>query len=314
LTAGAAFPGINPWYGANHMLSPVGRSVYNALQISLKHRATNLLPFLPGANFQLSYSLSRFNSMVGDQDFITNTNDNRNPSNFFGPTSFDRTHQFSFGTTFTFPQALQLSFVGHFASPLPTTLRLENQERPGEIFLTDVNGDGNFGAGQFGDILPGTNIGSFMRGVKPEDLASVISQYNSTQAGTLTPAGQALVSAGLFTPEQLTAIGAVKDTVAAPIAGFVGNDWFRSLDAKITFPIKIRERFVVAPNVSFFNILNFANFGGAPGNTLAGELNGTPGSVGSTLYSEQGNRVGLGSGVFQGGAPRQIEYGLRISF
>src|ERR1019366_10752645 len=36
---GAAFPGINPYLGENQMLSPIGRSVYNALQVRLRHDA-----------------------------------------------------------------------------------------------------------------------------------------------------------------------------------------------------------------------------------------------------------------------------------
>jgi hypothetical protein len=128
----------------------------------------------------------------------------------------------------------------------------------------------------------------------------------------LTPAGQALVSAGLFTQAQLVALGAVKDTLPAPVVGAVGNDWGRGLDAKISFPFKIKEHITIDPSFAFFNLLNFANFGGAGG--LSGILNGAPGSAGYTLYNQQGNRVGLGSGVFQSGAPRQIEFGLRVSF
>jgi len=312
LTDGAAFGGINPWYGTNTMLFPVGRSVYDGLLVTVKQGKQNLLPFLPQAHLHFSYALSRFKSMAGDQDFINTAFDQANPTRFFGPASFDRTHQISFGTTFGFPkmgafQGVQLSLAGRFASPLPTTLVLEDQSRAGEIFHTDWTGDGTTG-----DILPGQNIGSFMRGANPSNLASVISQYNSSQAGTLTPAGQALVSAGLFTQAQLVALGTVKDIVPAPVPGAVGNDWARGLDTKVSFPFRVREHITIDPSFAFFNLLNFANFGGAGG--LSGILNGAPGSAGYTLYNQQGNRVGLGSGVFQSGAPRQIEFGLRVSF
>src|SRR6185312_13527481 len=39
--AGAAFPGINPNVGANQMLFPIGRSVYNGLQASLRQDVRN---------------------------------------------------------------------------------------------------------------------------------------------------------------------------------------------------------------------------------------------------------------------------------
>ena len=307
--SGTAFAGINPWYVQNTMLFPIGRSVYNALQLSLKQRTTNLVPFLPGATFQFAYSLSRFNSMAGDQDFINTATDIANPTRFFGPTSFDRTHQFSFGTVFTLKHGPEISFVGHFNSPLPSTLLLEDQARPGEIFHTDVTGDGTTS-----DVLPGQNIGSFMRGVSPSGLNNVLNAYNSSQAGKLTPAGQALVSAGLFTQQQLVSLGATQEAVALAPAGQVGNDWLRVFNAKLSYPIKIRERFTINPSVGVFNLFNFAMFSISPSNGLTGILNGSAGSINGTRYADQGNRAGLGSGVFQLAAPRQIEFGLRIAF
>jgi len=308
-TGAAAFPGINPWYGANTMLFPNGRSVYNGLLVSLKQRRTNLLKFVPGATLQVSYALSRFSSMAGDQDFINNATDFANPNRFFGPASFDRTHQFSFGTVFTLPKGLQVSFIGHFDSPLPTTLFMEDLARPGEIFHTDVTGDGTTG-----DILPGQNIGSFMRGVSPSGLNGVITAYNGSQAGKITPAGQALITAGLFTQQQLISLGAVTDTVSLAPKGEVGNDWLRIFDAKFAYPIKIRERLTIESSIGLYNMFNFANFGISPGNRLSGILSGSAGSVNGTTYNDQGNRAGLGSGVFQSGAPRQIEFGLRFVF
>ena len=306
---GAAFGGINGWYGQNTMLFPIGRSVYNGLLISFKQRTSGLGRFVPGASLQFSYALSRFKSMAGDQDFINTSTDIANPSRYFGPDSFDRTHQFSFGTVFTFPKALQISLIGHLNSPLPTTLVLEDQFRSGEIFHTDVTGDGTTG-----DVLPGTNIGSFMRGVTPGNLNSVINAYDTTQAGTLTPAASALVNAGLFTQTQLVSLGAVKDNVLTAPTGIVGNGWLRQIDAKIAWPIKIRERVTISPNVAFFNLLNLANFGISPSGTLSGILSGAKGSANGTTYADQGNRAGLGSGVFQLGAPRQIEFGLSLTF
>jgi len=186
---------------------------------------------------------------------------------------------------------------------------LEDQFRPGEIFHTDVTGDGTTG-----DVLPGQNIGTFMRGVSPSGLNKVISAYNSSLAGKITPAGQALISAGLFTQAQLVSLGATTDTVSPAPAGEVGNDWLRIFDAKLSYPIKIKERFTIDPSVGIYNLFNFANFSISPANRLSGILSGLAGSVNGTTYSDQGNRAGLGSGVFQLGSPRQIEFGLRFVF
>ena len=58
-----AFPGINPNVGQNYMLQPIGKSIYNGMDVSLKQELTNPLPKVKRANLQFSYSLSRFNSM-----------------------------------------------------------------------------------------------------------------------------------------------------------------------------------------------------------------------------------------------------------
>jgi hypothetical protein len=313
-----AFGGINPFYGQNTMYFPVGRSVYNALQISVRQRIVSnpfgMMPFVHGINAQFSYTLSRFNSMATDQDFLNSTADQINPSNFFGPTSFDRTHEFSFGTIVTLPKSVQVSFIGHFNSPLPTTLELENQSRPGEIFQTDLNGDGAFGPNGFGDIIPGTNIGSYGRSVSANSLGSVITNYNNNVAGKLTPAGQALVTAGLFTPAQLSSLGAVADTLAPAQTGTLyANDWLRAFDMRFSVPISITEHVKLEPSVSIFNIFNFANFAISPSTRVNGILSSSTPN-GSTYSDLDALRAGLGSGVFSQGAPRQLEYGLRVTF
>jgi hypothetical protein len=64
----------------------------------------------------------------------------------------------------------------------------------------------------------------------------------------------------------------------------------------------------------FLNLFNFANFD-LPGNMMNGLLTGAVGQINGT--TEQGhnvNRVGVGTGVYSLGAPRQIEFGLRLSF
>lgn len=313
---GAAFPGINPFYGQNTMYFPIGRSVYNALQISLRQRLTSnpfgMMPFIHGMNFQLSYSLSRFDSMTGDQDFLATAIEQANPTHFFGPTSFDRTHQFSFGTIMNLPANVLVSFIGHFNSPLPTTLTAQDQGRAGEIFRTDFTGDGTTG-----DILPGLNIGSYGRSVSANGLATVINNYNSTTAGKLTPAGQVVVNSGLITQAQMTALGGVADALAPAQSGnLYANDWLRTFDLRFAMPISIKERVKLEPSISIFNVLNFANFAISPDTRVNGILSAaSPGTTNGTAYADMDAiRAGLGSGTFSQGAPRQLEYGLRITF
>jgi hypothetical protein len=60
--------------------------------------------------------------------------------------------------------------------------------------------------------------------------------------------------------------------------------------------------------------LNFANFD-LPSGTLNGLLTGAVGQInGTDANGHNINRVGVGTGVFALGAPRQIEFGLQLGF
>jgi len=324
---GAAFGGINPIVGRNVMFFPAGRSVYNGLQMSLRSQLHDPVRGLHGVNLQVSYALSRFASnvpttgaQIGDQDFLPVASDFNNPSHYFGPSGSDRTHQISFGTIFEVSHAGRISFIGHFDSPLPLTLYIPNQGGPGNIFRTDITGDGYFGGQSgtgnigFGDVLPGTNIGSFGRSVTASSLGAAIASYNRNFAGTLTPAGQALVTAGLMTQAQLQALGGVMPNIQAPPPGNVGLGWLRTFDATYSYPIKIKERFTIEPSISAFNMFNFANFD-ASNNKLGAILDGAAGDAnGTTAANRVASRTGVGSGVFTLGGPRQMEFGLKLTF
>ena len=64
----------------------------------------------------------------------------------------------------------------------------------------------------------------------------------------------------------------------------------------------------------FYNLFNFANFD-LPGNALNGLLTGAAGQInGTTRVGHNVDRVGVGTGVYSLGAPRQLEFGLRLTF
>jgi carboxypeptidase family protein len=316
----AAFPGKNPILGVNQMLFPAGRSVYNGFDTSLKANVTNPFSGVKALYWQVSYSLSRYVGSALDSDFINNAIDNNKPTDFLGPNGLDRTHQFSFGGTFDFPGYIRFGVVGHVYSPLAVTMTLP-APGPGGIFVSDITGDGSGdGSGVYtvGDPVPGTKIGSFGRDIKSGDLASFISNYNSTVAGQPTPAGQTLISNGLMTLQQLQALGGVLPTLAAPPAGNVGLGWLKTFDLKLSYPRKLAENLTIEPSVSVFNAFNNANFD-LPGNTISGVLalqgdTETTGTVNTTTKANRTTRVTPGSGVFDLGAPRVFEFGLKLSF
>ena len=326
----AAFGGQNPNLGVNQMLFPAGRSTYNALETSLRANVRNPFAGVKALNWVVSYALSRSQGSAQDLDFVNTAVDSNHPNASLGPNGLDRTHQFSFGGTFDVPGGFRFGAVGHVYSPLPANMILPGGG-PGGIFISDVTGDGS-GDGSAvypnGDLAPGTKLGAFGRSVKVGDLGGFISNYNANVANSATPAGQTLISNGLMTLAQLQALGGVIQPLAAPPPGQVGLGWLKTFDLKFSYPRKFGERLALEPSVSVFNAFNNANFD-LPNAPISGVLNlasspcditTTPhtncnGSVNSTTSLEHNsNRVLPGSGVFDLGAPRVIEFGLKLSF
>lgn len=321
-----AFGGRNPNVGAGQFILPVGRSGYDALQIVFKQQVAHPVPGISNSVFQISYSLSKIVNPVnstntGDQFFNSLPWDNDDPNQYLGRPNLDHTNQISFGGTLTAKYGVNVGMVGHFFSAGATSLSLDNQSgAAGEIFRTDVTGDGTTG-----DLLPGTLPGAYMHEVKGGGLNRIINNYNSTHAGQLTPAGQALVTAGLFTPQQLQQLNAVQQKIATAPTTPLSNAAFRSFDATVSYPIKlsrIREGMSLEPTVAMYNVFNMSNFG-----TLTGILantdtaGGTVGTTPSFLNGPNNNavqdgspRTQRGSGTFSAGAPRTTEFQLKLNF
>jgi hypothetical protein len=340
-----AFGGINPNIGALPLYAPVGRSVYNALDIKLVQNVKNPFRGVHYMNIQATYTLSRFDNGGstgsagavggGDQDFLTNSLDNNNPNRYTGPSALDRTHQFSFGGYADLPVGLRLGIISHFYSPLSTTPTVPLNDTASGIFTNDYNGDGtdgdplprsiSGGCGTAGGSCDYTtyNVGAFGRTLKAGGLANAVNTYNSAIAGNPTPAGQTLINNGLFTLAQLQALGGVTQPVTFTnaagnlqegiVPGQVNLGWLRATDIKFSWIGHIKERFTIEPSVGFFNIFNFSNFDSV-GNNLTGTLSGNSGTISGTVQSGRPDRIGVGSGAFNFGTPRTIEWGLKLNF
>ena len=329
--AGCAFPGYNLNYGAMSFLEPISRSLYRAVQMKFVDNVSNPLPWVKAANFQVAYSLSRFKSPMAfqgstppsnplpasDQDSVLQASDNDHPLKFMGPSLMDRTSQVSFSGSFDGPVGFRLGMIGHFYSPLSSPAVVGSTGSLGQIFQTDFTG-----SGVGSQPLPGTRNGSFMRDFGYYGLNAAISRYNTTQAQQATPAGQELMTSDLFTLAQLQGIGAVAPTLSPAPFDQLRFPWVKAFDLRLSWRHTFAERFQIEPSVSVFNVLNLGNYAMPPG-TMSGWLNERGGSINSVHeYLQTGEtapesntfRVGNGTGVFSLGAPRSIEWGLRVTF
>jgi hypothetical protein len=314
-----AFPGLNPTFGQVEVLQPIGKSMYNGLLVELKTNIDHPAPGIRHMNLIASYTLSRFDSMGKDQDFIPAATDNDNPKFFYGPNSLDRTNQVSVGGVLDLPGTTRVAFATHWLTAIPVDLVLQSTGAPGDIFVTDATGDGTTG-----DILPGQNIGSFGRSVKVGNLNSVINKYDSSVAGTPTPAGQALIAANLMTAAQLLALGGVFPQVADAPPGQVGVSPLFTFDLHLSWELRVNklihgisERVIVEPQISAFNLFNFHNFD-PNSDPLLGSLSAqqTAGTVNGTTRANRSNLIspGAASGVNWAGVPRQFEAGVKLTF
>ena len=322
-----AFGGRNQLAPPLTFLSPVGRSVYNGLQMKWIDNVKGPFRGSKDLNFQVSYALSNFDNSGGgvtagstvtaaaaDQDFIDPALDNANVNRYFGPSTLDRTHQLSFGGFVDLRGGLQLGIMSHFYSPLAITPTVPNTGLgPGEIFRTDFDGDGTTQ-----DPLPGTKVGSFDRSINATTINGDISNFNAAvAANTLTPAGNTLVQKGVMTQKDLIALGGIYNGgLPLPLAPSdqVNYPWLKTFDATIGWSYTFKERFTIKPGIGFYNLFNFANFD-LPTSMMSGLLTGSTGSINGTNYAGQlVNRVGVGTGVYTLGSPRETEFSLKMVF
>ncbi len=308
---GFAFRGQNPNFRDMGVIQSIGLSRFQALQVRLTGRVGSWGPF-SNVNTNLTYSLGRFQSTGLDQDFLSLAGFNDRPTAFFGPANLDRTHQIGISFTTDLPLGFRVSSATALRSALANSLFLPAVTAGAdEIFYTDLDGDG-----VTEDPLPGvTPRGAFSRDVTASNINKFIDKYNNTVAGSLTPAGQALVGAGLFTQSQLVALGAVAQPISTAPAGQVNNDSFINTDIRVSKVFKIGERLSIEPQVEIFNLFNIANY-----DRLNSSLDGSTGSANGTTRTgvnpaDTGlTRVGSTTGSLSPGIQRAFQFGIRVTF
>jgi len=287
----------------------------------------------------ISYTLSRYRTNIaapngsgGDYSILNVAEDYHRPHlGHFGASGLDRTHELVFTPTVELPHGPRFSIIALLGSPLPLSVRIPQLDGggvAGEIFRSDISGDGTVG-----DLLTGTFIGSTGKYTSTK-LNNAIVYYNQNVALQLTPAGRDLVATGLFSLDQMQALKAYAPLISScypptPACGLPGHaaqaTWLKTIDLRFSWPFSLGERIKIEPTFAVFNAFNFANFGG-PGGQLSGVLDASPGTSlnnstspgicgGSTTFcTSRLDRILPGSGTYSTGAPRQMEFGVRVRF
>jgi len=239
----------------NVQLAPYGLT-YKALLVRVEKRLAH------GTQFLASYTYSHnVGANVGNGFSLENALAN------VGPSPNDVPHLLNVGGVVRLPLSLDLGFNFSFASAAPFT-----------AFLGNIDFDGD---GTTGDLLPGTTVNVFNRGLDRQDLARLVREFNARYGGRSDARGTPI--------PQLT----------LPTSYALGDN-YHSLDIRISRSIPITGHSRATLLLEAFNVYNAANLSG-----FAGDLT-SPGTFGQP--------VSRATQVFGSGGPRSIQLGARFAF
>jgi len=241
-----------------------GIAQYKGLLVRLEKRFSHRTQFLG------SYALGSFKGTNGPPVFaaIATGFNNNNWFENYGPLPSDLRHILNISGLVDLPRRFQISFgVSAYSHP---------------PFLAYVDGIDFNGDGTTNDLLPGTTVNQFNRGLGRKDLPRLVQSYNQNFAGKLTIGGQ--LAPTLTLPDD-----------------FSLDDNFSTVDLRLSraFPLAAeRVRLVLLGEV--FNLLNTANLVQYSGNLNDPASFGQP----AARFTQ----------VFGSGGPRAFQFGARISF
>jgi len=241
--------------GPISLTSGIGSGRYMGLLVRVEKRSSR------GWQLLASYAYS---SIVGNN--FTEGFSNDSPLDNYGPRDRDVRHILTLSGLAQLPKRFQ---VGLFVT--------YNSKPPFSAFLggVDLNGDGTYA-----DLLPGTKVNQFNRGLGKGDLRRLADEFNQTNAGTQDAQG------GDIPPITLP-------------SKFEFGDSFLTQDLRLSRDFVFHERWRLMLIGEVFNLFNIGNLSGRSGD-LAGVGFGQPTS-----------RV---TQVFGSGGPRSFQLAARVSF
>jgi hypothetical protein len=228
--------------------------------------------------FTASYALQDSKSVL---DVTQNLN------NFFASYGPDLPrHNLNVSGLVDLPWGFQISLLSAFQSRPPIAPTINGFSNSG----TDIS------SGGYTPLLAlmGREYSGF---ISKRQLASFVSRYNATVAGTLTPAG----AAGRV-PNQKYPL------IALPTNYELGDN-FSSQDVRLTKTFRIREKFDIRLIGEVFNLFNNSNVSGFNFNLTGTVVNGV--AQPNPAFGLPNQRVGQ---TFGSGGPRAFQVAARVSF
>jgi hypothetical protein len=241
--------------GPIFVFSPIGRARYEGLLIRADKRFNQYWQLL----FSYAYS-----SNVGNS--FTNGFDNDQPLANYGPLDRDIRHILNLSGLVQFPRLFQLSWVLTY-----------NSAPPFSAFLGGLDLDGD---GTTGDLLPGSRVRQFNRGLGKDDLRRLVAEFNQNYAGSTDARGRVIPMISLPTD-------------------FEFGDHLLTDDIRLSKGITLGERSRLTLMTEVFNLFNIGNLSGRSADLL------NPGFGQATTRVTQ---------IFGSGGPRSLEVAARLSF
>jgi hypothetical protein len=214
------------------------RFTYKGLLIRAEKR------FSDGWQFLGSYAYSRNSGINAGSGFNL-----ENWSQNYGPAANDLTHIVNLAAVVRLPWAMDLGANFSYSSVPP--------------FSAIVGGSDFDGDGTTNDLLPGTTVHAFNRGMGRLDLERLVTAFNTTDAGIITP-------------------------LTLPTAYSLGDN-FHTLDVRVSRPFIVGARFRVSLIGEAFNLYNAANLTDYSGDLTTATF-GQPGSRVRHLFGSGGPR------------------------
>ena len=330
-----------PYLSFINWMSNLGKSNYNALQVTLTQRTSHGLSFIAGYTYSHALDMSSDNWGAG----LVSPINNSNVGNLYGNSLFDIRHNFTFSTTYALPgrkgaaqmlEGWSLNSVVTLQSGMPWGVNDFTTDFSGtnEINAPSTEGEwwnfyGNPNDFKSTRAFLNTNGGvggiPYFPGSCAGDCTGPVAASAATTNATCNAKAAAQGPAAVAALATLGCYANGSSILIPPAFGTLGNsgrDTFRGFpfyewDLSVTKEFKFHERLTAQFRAEAFNILNRVNFsnvfGGPGGDNTYTDPSATAGTLPFGFRPQTPDITSSNPTLGQGG-PRALQLGLKLIF